>query len=175
MQLESASVLHIAPNKQEYGFFKTRIKNGTYDRVNIRPCEYSNIVADITKSELKSDTYDFIVCWHVLEHIIEDEKAISEMFRILKPGGAALISVPIYPTGNTQTWEAPIGSTPEDYLKYCGHDDHKRCCGYDYSLRFEKAGFDTNELKCSELAPSEVKNYGLSPQHVAWLFVKPLN
>lgn len=163
-------ILHIAPNLNEYNYIKSTFKNiHLYDRLNIREVPHINLVQDITKTDIHNDTYDLVIVWHVLEHIVEDRKAASELYRILKPKGNLLMSVPIYPTGNLTTYEDPA-IKHEDYEKVHGHDDHCRSCGMDYYNRFEDEGFSTQVL--NKYTAKDLKNYGLSKNHVVWCFSK---
>ena len=163
-------ILHIAPNLNEYNYVKNTFKNiQVYDRLNIREVPHINLVQDITKTDIPDNSYDLVIVWHVLEHIVEDRKAASEIYRILKPKGNLLMSVPIYPAGNLITYEDPAIKY-EDYEKVHGHDDHCRSCGMDYYKRFESVGFSTQVLK--EYTAEGLKRYGLSQNHVVWCFSK---
>jgi len=163
-------ILHIAPNLNEYNYVKSTFENiQLYDRLNIRKVPHINLVQDITKTTISNDTYDLVIVWHVLEHIVEDRKAASEIFRILKPKGNLLMSVPIYPAGNLITYEDPAIKY-EDYEKIHGHDDHCRSCGMDYYERFEAVGFSANVL--NKYTAEDLKKYGLSKNHVVWCFTK---
>lgn len=163
-------ILHIAPNRNEYKYVKSTFeKINQYDRLNIRKAPHINIVQDITKTNITDNTYDLVIVWHVLEHIVEDHKAASEIYRILKAKGNLLMSVPIYPTGNLKTYEDPAIKY-EDYEKVHGHDDHCRSCGMDYYERFEAVGFSTQVL--NEYAAKDIDKYGLSRNHVVWCFNK---
>lgn len=68
------------------------------DKLDILNKDYipnATIVADLTQpNEIPSDTYDCIICTYVLHMIAEPEKMISELYRILKPGGVLLVAVP---------------------------------------------------------------------------------
>jgi SAM-dependent methyltransferase len=67
------------------------------DIVNIEDCNPNTTIrADLTKPNgIPSDHFDCIICTHVLHEIYEFEKAIAELHRILRPGGVALIAVPL--------------------------------------------------------------------------------
>lgn len=165
-------VLHVAPNKTEYLGVKTKLgKVLQYDKLDIRAVEHVNLVEDLTQLTLQDNTYDLVVIWHVFEHIVEDTKAISEVYRILKPQGHLLMSVPIFPLGRDLTYED--ASIPyEDYEQIHGHDDHCRSCGLDYYKRFEVLGFTTNELQVEKLESNLINKFGLKKGHVAWCFTK---
>lgn len=95
---------------------------------------------DITALDLESNTFDCIICYHVLEHIPDDRKAMRELHRVLKPGGWAIIQVPLR-KGCQQTLEDPNITTPEMRRKFYGQEDHLRYYGEDYKSRLEEAGF----------------------------------
>src|SRR5690606_35926503 len=153
-------ILHIAPNLNEYNYVKNTFENlQIYDRLNIRRVPHINLVQDITKADITDNSYDLVIVWHVLEHIVEDRKAASEIYRILKTNGNLLMSVPIYPAGNLTTYEDPAIKY-EDYEKVHGHDDHCRSCGMDYYQRFEDVGFSTQVL--NKYTAEDLKKYGLS-------------
>lgn len=161
-------ILHIAPNLNEYNYVKRTFENiQKYDRLNIRDVPHINIVQDITATSLANNSYDLVIVWHVLEHIVEDRKAVSEIYRIMKPGGSLLMSVPIYPIGSKNTYED--ASIPyKDYEKVHGHDDHCRSCGLDYYKRFEQIGFTVKTL--ADYTVEDLKKFGLSKHHVVWCF-----
>lgn len=169
---EGMKILHVAPNKSEYLGVKTKLNNTLqHDRLDIRPIKYANLIEDLTNLTLNDNIYDLVVVWHVFEHIVEDLKAISEVYRVLKPGGKLLMSVPIYPINNLITYEDK-SILRQDYEKVHGHDDHCRSCGLDYFKRFEAAGFKTSELKVENLTDNEILKFGLSKNHVVWCFTK---
>lgn len=167
------SILHIAPNINEYNYILNNFKDvKCYDRLNIKKVfPHINLVQDITKSDIESNTYDLVIVWHVLEHIVEDKLAASEIYRILKPDGKLLMSVPIYPHGNKKTYE-DASIKYEDYEEVHGHDDHCRSCGMDYYERFEEVGFTTQELDVKNLEEVVILKSGLSKGHVVWCFTK---
>ncbi|MDG2357546.1 MAG: class I SAM-dependent methyltransferase [Polaribacter sp.] len=166
------NILHIAPNLSEYNFVKKNLEYTNYDRLNISgKAKHINVIQDLTKMNITSGTYNQIIAWHVLEHIQDDQKAIREMYRVLKKGGELLLSVPIYPKNNHKTIEIP-GLPRKKYKEVHGHFDHCRSCGLDYFKRFEREGFKTKTLNVSELDYSQIKKYGLSDSHTVWNFTK---
>lgn len=172
LSYSDSKLLHIAPNLNEYSFIKRNIKNITnYDRLNIRAVSHINIVQDLTCTHLENEQYDLAIAWHVLEHIPEDQKAIAEVYRLLKPSGTFLVSVPIYPIGNLKTYE-DSKIEYKDYERIHGHDDHCRSCGLDYYQRFESVGFKTRTLEVKTLNSTDIVRFGLKDDHVVWCFTK---
>lgn len=169
---ENPKILHIAPNFNEFKYIKKSVTIlSNYDRLNIRNVKHINIVQDLTKTSLVSAQYDVVIAWHVLEHIPEDLKAIKEVYRLLKPKGVFLVSVPIFPKGNKITFEDKnIPFT--DFEKIHGHYDHCRSCGLDYFIRFERVGFKTKMLKVTEFSNEIKTKFGLRDDHVVWCFIK---
>ncbi len=97
--LESASwkVLHISPNPGLRAYCK-QIPGLLYvciDRIPKRALIKMEAMSDITALSFPSGTFDLLICLHVLEHVREDQTAIRELARVLKPGGLAIIDVPI--------------------------------------------------------------------------------
>ena len=93
---------------------------------------------DITELAFPSRYFDAIYCSHVLEHVPNDRKAMAELYRVLKPGGWAILQVPIQ--GET-TLEDPNVTTPEERTRLYGQEDHVRQYGRDYRNRLDAAGF----------------------------------
>jgi len=88
---------------------------------------------DITNMNIYPDnTFDVIICSHVLEHIVDVNKAISELYRVMKLGAWAILMAPILPE-LPEDYENKAITSPEDRLKYFGQDDHVRV--------FSKIGF----------------------------------
>ncbi len=95
---------------------------------------------DITKLNIQDNTFDVILCNHVLEHIHNDIKAMSELRRVLKPGGWAILQVPMSKLLK-QTYEDPSITSEKEREKHFGQFDHLRIYGSDYNQRLEQVGF----------------------------------
>lgn len=116
------SVLDFSPQKSFFQKLKQR-KNIHYiatDYVGEFDADYH---LDITKLDLESDSMDIIICYHILEHIIEDHKAMQELYRVLKSTGIAIIQTPYHPTSHQ---EDPMIISAADRLQHYGQRDHVR-------------------------------------------------
>ncbi len=152
-------VLYVAPNKIIQKIIKN-LSNHDYVSGDI-DSPIAMVVMDITDIKYKENTFDIIICSHVLEHIQDDLLAMRELFRVLKPGGWAIIQSPIdYKL--EKTFEDPLIVLPKDRRRLFGEETHVRIYGRDYKERLEKASFIV-KVDCfiSEIEEKFVKKYGL--------------
>jgi SAM-dependent methyltransferase len=136
-------VLHIAPEKSLYRLFNKQLGSNYVPADKFEPgyaYPKGTRHVDVTDIGLPDESFDAVICIHVLEHVQEDAKAISEMYRVLKKGGFALLQVP-YEAGRAQTYEDPTITAPEERRKHFLQFDHVRIYGRDYIDRFLKPGF----------------------------------
>lgn len=114
---------------------------------------------DITQIPFADNSYDAILCIHVLEHIEDDRKAINELFRVLKPGGWALISVPL--NLNQPTFEDPAIVDPQERKEFFGEEQHVRVYGNDFADRLRAAGFTVEPDFAADLSLTTRQKFGL--------------
>jgi SAM-dependent methyltransferase len=129
-------LLHIAPEKFLVDHLKPR------PDVNYVSGDLSMSVSmakiDLTALQFWDAQFDLIICSHVLEHIPNDSKAMTEMHRVLKGGGYLLVMVPMF---GEKTYEDPSITDPVERRRHFGQDDHVRKYGHDITERLERAGF----------------------------------
>jgi len=147
-------MLHFAPEPCLVKKFK---KTFDYLSADLDP-EAAMVSMDITDIKFPDDTFDAIICNHVLEHISNDRKALSEIYRVMKKGGWGSLQVPMQ--GKT-TYEDDRISSPEAREKAFGQSDHVRLYGSDFYQRLEDAGFQTHIYKKQDFF-SEEENIRLS-------------
>lgn len=117
---------------------------------------------DLLAMDYPSAHFDFVLCNHVLEHIPDDRKAMSELYRTLKPGGTALITVPIKES-LPETYENPAVESPDEREKHFGQWDHVRWYGLDIADRLRNVGFTVNMNRYgSSFSASDYKRFGLN-------------
>ncbi len=110
---------------------------------------------DITNIQFPDSSFDTIICNHVLEHIIDDWKAMSELYRILKTGGWAILQVPLS-LSLEKTYEDFSITTTTGREEAFGQGDHVRIYAKDYKDRLEHAGFKVDVFKWV----TEAENFG---------------
>lgn len=146
-------VLHMAPEQCFLPLFKN-LKNLDYTTADLYAPKV-DIKADILNLPFPDDTFDVIFCNHVLEHIEDDAKAMSELYRVMKPGGFGIFQVP-QDLNKEKTYEDFSITTPEDRAKHFGQYDHVRIYGKDYFDRLRKAGFTVKEIDYSKTLSAEL-------------------
>ncbi|MBT8221184.1 MAG: methyltransferase domain-containing protein [Bacteroidia bacterium] len=164
---KQAKVLHMAP---EYCF---RIAFKKLDHLEYITADlnspWADVHCDICDLPFDDDTFDVVLCNHVLEHIEDDQQAMKELFRVLKPGGWAMLQVPIN-YQNATTYEDSTITDPKEREKHFWQDDHYRLYGRDYAEVLSEIGFESSEINfISELSEEEIKRFGLMPQEKVYI------
>lgn len=160
-------VLHIAPEQPFLKKFKAA-KNLDYTTADM-VSPIADLHFDIMKIPLEDNTYDWVICNHVLEHVENDIEAMREVLRILKPGGRAILQVPIN-YSYTETHEDKTITDPKEREKIYGQYDHVRWHGLDYPERLKTAGFEVENFDIKmHLANDVIERYRLDLREI--LFV----
>ena len=152
------SVLHFAAEEANKKLILTN-KNCKYITADIEP-ERGDVTCDMTDLNMFSDnTFDYIIANHVLEHVENESKAISELKRVLKHDGIIILSFPI--CTDILTYEDPSITTESGRWAAFGQGDHVRLYGKDFRERLEKYGLNVKIYSPEkELTPEEIKKYG---------------
>lgn len=158
-------LLHVAPEVQLSRLFQAHPE---IDYLSADLCSPKAMVKmDITDIQYPADTFDVVYCSHVLEHVPDDRKAMREFYRVLKPGGWAILLVPITVK---KTFEDPSVTSPEERERIFGQHDHVRRYGPDYVDRLREAGFDVKaDDFASHLDENEARRYGIRRGDLVYL------
>lgn len=152
-------MLHVAPEAIFQNLFQKQLGE---DYLSSDICDPKAMVQmDITDINYPNNSFDYIYCSHVLEHIEDDIKAMKELHRVLSPEGWAILLVPIMI--ETETFEDFTIVDKEERLKIYGHPDHVRNYGCDYPDRLKKAGFSVDIIYPRDfLSNDEIKLMGIT-------------
>lgn len=157
-------VLHFAPEQAFYKRFK-KLKHLDYTTTDLNS-PIADVKADICNLPFEDDSYDTIICNHVLEHIKDDTKAMKELYRVLKPRGMAILQIP-QDLNRKVTYEDDSITDPKERSKIFGQYDHLRIYGRDYFDKLRKIGFHVNEVDLtSKLSEEEIDYYRLQKGEV---------
>lgn len=153
-------VLHFAPEQAFYKRFRNQ-KNLDYTTTDLES-PLADVKADICDLPFEENSFDFILCNHVLEHIPDDEKAMKEIYRVLRPGGRAILQIP-QDLKREKTFEDDSITDPKERARIFGQYDHVRVYGRDYFDKLRSVGFIVEEVDLtSEMDAALVERYRLA-------------
>lgn len=170
-------LLHFAPETSLYRNFK-KMPNLNYITADVLAsfidnlCVRPDVIMDVCNIKFPSDTFDVVLCNHVFEHLPNDRKAMCEIYRVLKPGGWAILQVPLN-EDLAETYEDPTIISKEDRAHHYGSPDHLRLYGRDYKKKLESVGFTVKvENFIDELDTLQIDRYRLTTNEVLYVTLK---
>ncbi|MDX1544009.1 MAG: methyltransferase domain-containing protein [Christiangramia sp.] len=153
-------VLHFAPEQAFYKRFR-KLSNLDYTTTDLNS-PLADVKADICDLPFENESFDFILCNHVLEHIPDDRKAMKELYRVLKKGGTAILQIP-QDLNREKTFQDDSITDPRERARIFGQYDHVRVYGRDYFDKLRQIGFEVEEVDyTSNLSPEEIDRYRLA-------------
>jgi SAM-dependent methyltransferase len=160
----SHKVLHFAPEQAFYKRFRN-MKNLDYTTTDLFS-PLADVKADICNLPFGDNSYDVILCNHVLEHIPDDTKAMQELYRVLKPGGMGIFQIP-QDLNREKTFEDDTITDQKQRAEIFGQYDHVRVYGRDYFDKLRSIGFTVvEEDYTKKIAPELVNKYCLAPGEI---------
>lgn len=136
-------ILHIAPEQAFFKLFKKQ-KNLDYITADL-DSPLADVKADITNLPFDEGEFDVVFCNHVLEHVLDDNKAMQELYRVIKKGGFGIFQVP-QDVSRTISYEDTSITNPKDRIKHFGQYDHVRVYGLDYFDKLRTVGFEVTPV-----------------------------
>ena len=154
------SVLHFAPEQCFLKRFRA-LKNINYTTTDLLS-PIADVKADICDLPFEDNSYDVILCNHVLEHIPDDTKAMQELYRVMKPGGYGIFQIP-QELDREVTFEDDSITDRDERAKIFGQYDHVRVYGRDYFEKLRSIGFKVEEVDYTSTLPNEdIEKYCLA-------------
>ena len=161
---DSIRVLHVAPEQVFYKKFKS-FSHWNYTTTDLHS-PLADVKADICALPFEDNSYDLILCNHVLEHIPNDLKAMKELYRVLKPRGTAILQVPLE-EDRENTFEDDSITDQQERTRIFGQYDHVRVYGQDYYNRLQKAGFKATPVDyIKEVTEGDIKRFALPSERI---------
>ena len=122
----------------------------------------ADVKADICDLPFENNSYDIILCNHVLEHIPDDTKAMQELYRVMKPGGYGVFQIP-QDLNRAETFEDNTITDKAERAKIFGQYDHVRVYGRDYFDKLRSIGFKVEEVDyTAKLSDEQIEKYRLA-------------
>ncbi len=163
-------LLHVAPEICFIHRFEA-LPNLDYITADLES-PWAKVHMDVHDIPFPENEFDVVFCNHVLEHVESDLRVLQEFYRVLKPGGWAILQSPIDLKLAT-TDEDPTVTDPAEREKRFGQDDHLRMFGRDYGDRLRQGGFEVEELDLvHEFSPEDRKRYGFDETEILYVCKK---
>ncbi len=119
---------------------------------------------DIQHIPLEDESFDAVICNHIMEHVEDDRQAMREILRIMRKGGWGVILSPV-DLQREKTFEDDTITDEAERTRIFGQYDHRRIYGRDYAKRLEEAGFEVYECDYANLIPAKEKElYALTDE-----------
>lgn len=165
-------VLHFAPETHLSHLIQKSMPE-KYIKCDILSIAEGVIKVDLLNICYPDNQFDLLIANHVLEHVSDDQRALSEVVRVLKPGGYAILQAP-YSSVLKKTWEDEGIVADKVRLQAYGQEDHVRLFGQDIFERFEKKGLESHvvshENTLHDYCPFK---YGVNQNEPFFLYRKP--
>ncbi len=153
------NVLHMAPEQVFYKRFK-QLKNWNYTTADLNS-PLADVKADICNLPFSDESFDLVLCNHVLEHIPNDIRAMQELHRVLKKGGILIAQVPL-DEKRSSTFEDDSITDKNERTRIFGQYDHVRIYGIDFYERIQMVGFETQAVDLQKtLSQEEIQRFVL--------------
>jgi len=166
-----AKILHFAP---EVWLSKKIISLSPdhYVKADLYPASLDIEKVNMLNIQYHDESFDFVIANHILEHVGDDIKALSELYRVLKPGGMAILQTP-YSARLKHTFCDPGIDDEASRLEAYGQEDHVRLYGLDLFDRIESVGFISRVLSHDTVLPGVDAHFnGVNPKEPFFLFEK---
>lgn len=173
-KLKDALVLHFAPEKILSDYISKQ-NPSLYVKADLFPTAPDIIKMDMLDIPYEKNHFDFIIANHVLEHVNDLPKALSEIHRVLKIGGYAILQTPF--SSKLQHTIEDIGiNTDTMRLELYGQEDHVRLFGNDIFNTITSVGFASHTITHQKVfSETDAKYWGVNILEPFFLFEKTIH
>jgi SAM-dependent methyltransferase len=169
--IRTGSVLHMAPEPRLSEFVLTYTP-ALYIKGDLFPSHESIQKIDLQKIPFSDETFDIVICNHMLEHVDDPAAGLRELRRVLKPGARIICQTP-YASRLARTLEEPLLQSPDDRVYFYGQNDHLRFFGKDIGEIITKAGFLGRLVPHEEILPElDPESCGVNEKEPFFDFVR---
>lgn len=169
--IRGGSVLHMAPEPR-LGEFVRGYNPSLYVKGDLFPSDESIQRIDLEQIPFSDETFDMVICNHMLEHVDDPEAVLRQLHRVLKPGARIICQTP-FAARLTKTLEEPLLQSPDDRLFFYGQEDHLRFFGRDIEQIITKAGFVGRLVPHVEILPEiDPESFGVNEKEPFFDFVR---
>ncbi len=166
------NVLHIAPEACFINRFE-KLHGEHYITADIES-PLAKVKMDIHQIPFEENRFDIVLCNHVLEHVQDDIQAMREIYRVLRPGGFAILQIPLFNPIAEITFEDASITDKRERERIFGQDDHVRKYGKDYPQRIARSGLRVVEDDFVNRLPDKSrKEMGLVTGEIIYIGIKP--
>lgn len=171
-----ATIVDFAPSYPLSNFIKrlvlARPRTLVYRTADLMMESVDDTVDLMDMKVYRDGSFDFFICSHILEHVENDRKALSELYRILKPGGRGILVVPILLIHDEMD-EDPSVTDPAERIRRFGQDDHvRRYSKAEFLLRTQQAGFSIQQLGAAHFGADTFSEHGITEQSIVYIVGK---
>jgi SAM-dependent methyltransferase len=168
-KFRNSAILHFAPERRLWGYLAEGGPS-LYVRADLFPNAPGIQRVDMLDMPFGDASFDYLIANHVLEHVPDLKRALSEIHRVLRPGGLAILQTP-YSAKLQHTWEDAGIDTPDARLQAYGQEDHMRLFGKDIFEQISASGLENLTRTHDELLPDvDAVLSGVNPLEPFFLF-----
>lgn len=166
----TSRLLHVSPH-YSLGRRLSSDAGPRYFGVDLEVGPHVVVRADLSALPFVDDSFDAAICVHVLEHVRDDALAIAELYRTTRPGGWALVNVPV--ADNPRTLEDAAIATPSQRREAFGEETHVRLYGRDLVQRLASPGFRVEPVVHRTFSSTDEVRFGLPNDEQSFMCTKP--
>lgn len=171
-RMKQGAILHFAPERNLPNKI-LELKPREYIKADLFPTNSDIQKMDATAIPYPDSTFDFVIANHLLEHIPDYRKALAEFYRVLRPGGIAILQTP-YSKLLKKNFEDEGIDNNELRNFFYGQEDHVRTFGeQQFFQSIKKTGFNLQVKKHDEcFEPGTAHYYGVNSKEDLIMAVK---